>query len=372
MRKRVLIIVESLNLGGGAEKVASTLSIYLSKRYDVSISTFYYNKKSYKYFGKLYSLRECKVAIKYFMRPFKLISVIKSVKPDIIITFMNKTSFWVIPLKYIFRINIPLVISINTNPNFHYKKRIYGKFLLRYLLPLKKVNHLVPVSKDLKQIFVQTYKVNPNKITPIYNGIALEKIINLSKEEIDEYNDIFQNPDVLKFITMGRLSPEKGHKYLIKAFSNVKSEFSNSKLFLLGEGPLKTDLEKLSDTLGLKEDVIFLGFQENPYKFMYQSDIFVLSSLHEGLPYVLIEALACKLPIISTNCETGPKEILENGEYGLLVEVKDTADLYKKMLLLATDHNLRKNFSKKAEIKVLQFQMTNFITNWITLIEQLI
>ena len=355
--------------GGGAEKIASTLSLNLSKKYDISILTLFHLSKIYPFKGKYYTLQESHHLRGVFLRYFKIHKMIKSISPDIIITCMNKTSFWIIPIKIFSKIDTPLIILMCTNPNFHYRKKFYFKYLIKFLYPSKKVNMIVPVSKELKEILVNRYKVNEKKIKPIYNGIDVRKIQVFSKEEIKDYKDVFENSDIIKFITIGRLSHEKGHKYLINAYSEVIKEIPDSRLFVIGEGPIRAELTKLIKKKRLQGNVILLGFKKNAYKYIAKADIFVLSSLHEGLPYVLIEALAFNLPIISTNCETGPKEILDNGKYGILTNVADSNDLAEKMIFLAKNKKAREEFSRKSNERIKDFEKQEFINNWIKLIE---
>ena len=369
MKKKVLIITSSLTFSRGAPKVAAALTMSLSSKYNVSTLTFHHSDKLYPFKGTYFSINEKSRFSHLINRLIKLYYAIKFISPDIIITFMSRTSFWLIPLKYIFNLNMPLIIDVTTNPNLHYKKRIYGKFLVRYLFPLKKANAIVPVSKELKEIFNKDFKIPNNKIIPIYNSIDVEKIQKKAQEKVDDFEEVFNDKNIMKFITVGRLSGEKGHRYLIEAYSKVIKEIPNSRLFIIGEGPLRRQLEELITVKELKNYVILLGSVKNPYQYISKANIFVLPSLHEGLPYVLLEALACKTPIISTDCKTGPKEILENGEYGLLVNTADSNDLANKMIQLAKDKTAREVFSKRSAQQVKIFDNKKFTDNWVNLIE---
>jgi len=369
MKKKVLIITSSLTFSRGAPKVAAALTMSLSSKYNVSTLTFHHSDKLYPFKGTYFSINEKSRFSHLINRLIKLYYAIKFISPDIIITFMSRTSFWLIPLKYIFNLNIPLIIDVTTNPNLHYKKRIYGKCLVRYLFPLKKANAVVPVSKELKEIFNKDYKIPNNKIIPIYNSIDVEKIQKKAQEKVDDFEEVFNDKNIMKFITVGRLSGEKGHRYLIEAYSKVIKEIPNSRLFIIGEGPLRRQLEELITVKELKNYVILLGSVKNPYNYISMANVFVLPSLHEGLPYVLLEALACKTPIISTDCKTGPKEILENGEYGLLVNTADSNDLANKMIQLAKDKTAREVFSEKSAQQVKIFDNKSFTENWVKLIE---
>ncbi len=105
---------------------------------------------------------------------------------------------------YLFKINTPLIISVNSNPDSHYKKRIYFKYLIKMLFPLKKVTAIVPVSKELKALLAQKYRINKQKIIPIYNGVKIEKIKQMALEKLDNHEKVFDNPEIIKFITLGR------------------------------------------------------------------------------------------------------------------------------------------------------------------------
>jgi glycosyltransferase involved in cell wall biosynthesis len=123
-------------------------------------------------------------------------------------------------------------------------------------------------------------------------------------------------------LSVGSLTPQKNYHLLIKAFSKISKKL-NAKLVILGEGKLRPSLQSLILELGLKDKVLLAGFADNPYPWYLTADVYVLSSDWEGLPTVLIEALESGLPIVSTDCESGPKEILENGRYGKLVPMND-------------------------------------------------
>jgi len=161
----------------------------------------------------------------------------------------------------------------------------------------------------------------------------------------------------------------KGHDSLINSYLIVKNHLPNSKLIIIGDGPLRNELEQLIEKLALKDEVLLMGLRKNPYKYMAKSDIFVLSSKYEGFPIVLLEALACGLPIISTDCETGPREILDNGHYGLLVDKNNFDDLTNKMLLLAKNKDLMKKYSILSLERAQYFDFNHVSGKWIKFLE---
>src|SRR5690554_369115 len=119
-------------------------------------------------------------------------------------------------------------------------------------------------------------------------------------------------------VTIGRLVDQKNHLTLIKSFKKVVQKYPNQKLIIIGTGPLKEKLEKSIDELSLQNNVILFGITKNPYKYISQAKLFVLPSLYEGFPNVLCEAMLCKVMVLSSNCKSGPDEILIHNQTDIL------------------------------------------------------
>ncbi len=379
MKKKLLIIIHSLKRGGGAERLVSNLTIHLSKKYNIFILTVYHFKNLYPHIGHYYSLKENLGVIRKILnslkfltiiRPLRIYSVIRKISPDFILSSMDITNVYSILSKYIFRFNIPLFVYVQNNPIMRYKKKLkYLKFLIRELYPIKSVNKIITISKGLEKILENYYCIKKDKLQTILNAIDLKLINKKKKEKISMYDKLFDDVNIIKFITIGRLVDQKGHNYLIDSFFEVKKQVPNSKLIIIGDGTLRQKLEMQIKKRGLKDDVLLLGFKENPIKYLAKSDIFVLPSKYEGLPTVLLLALACGLPIISTDCDTGPREILDNGKYGLLVNVMDIEDLVSKMILLAKNNELKNKFSNLSMERAEFFNLNKIIHKWINLFE---
>ncbi|MCD8503275.1 MAG: glycosyltransferase [Bacillaceae bacterium] len=207
-------------------------------------------------------------------------------------------------------------------------------------LVYKLADQIVSLSEGVKDNLVKRYKVKRDDIKVIYNPVDLAQINEkITTGKIDEHHQsLYQTTDKI-IITAGRLVPQKDQQTLLQAFAKVNREVS-SRLLILGEGPLKDQLASLAKELKVEGRVHFLGFQSNPYIYFEKADLFILSSLHEGFSHVIAEALATGTPVVSTNCKSGPEEVLNYGEYGLLCNVGDAdqmAEKIVKVLKLDTD-----------------------------------
>lgn len=184
----------------------------------------------------------------------------------------------------------------------------------------KNADGVIAVSQGVAKEIIHYARVPSQKIHVIYNPVPIQDIINKAEEMIDHPWFFAGQPPVI--LGVGRLVPQKDFQTLIHAFSLLRKK-RKCRLLILGEGPERQKLEKLKTKFGLTEDVSLPGFKNNPFKFMKHANMFVLSSAWEGLGLVLVEALACGTTVVSTNCFSGPAEILENGRYGYLVPIKD-------------------------------------------------
>lgn len=380
--KKILIIADSLILGGGTERVISTLSQQLSENYDVNILTLNHSRKLYHFSGNYFTLQIGKRWLNKLLKITKLFNlyyilkifqISKYIRPDIIISFAEYVNFLTIISKKAFRMKMPLIISVRCNPRLQYQnKSLLFQFLIKHLYKSKTVNNIITVSKGVSSLLNHQFCIPNNKIHTIYNFIDIEKIKKISTHTVNKDLTFFHNSDIFKFITVGRLSYEKGHLNLIKAFKKVLLQKPNAYLVIIGDGELKRSINAIIQDFKLDKQVFLLGNRRNPYKFLDKSDVFVLSSYYEGFPNSLIEALACGLPVISTNCDYGPREILGNNEYGLLVEVNSIKSLAESMILMAKNHKLRIKFINQGLKRAKDFDINNNIFDWIKVVERYI
>ncbi len=202
----------------------------------------------------------------------------------------------------------------------------HSGFKLRIKLMLERIllrfaDAVVTISRMSSDDLVQAAPQLAPQIRLIHNPVVRPDLAKQAKEAVD--HPWFRDSSTPLVLAVGRLVPVKDYPTLLKAFANVVLKSRPAKLVILGDGPAQEDLLRLCKDLGAAETVDFPGFVVNPYAYMSRASAFVLSSLFEGLPTVLIEAMACGTPIVSTDCPSGPREILLDGALGRLVPVGD-------------------------------------------------
>lgn len=310
------IVILTLSLGtGGGERVAVELANKLSNI--MMLVSFFPEGVRYEYDGShvlLSNLRKGtfkRICITPFLT-LKYIRLMREKRPAIVLIIATATNIFNIILGKLMRYTP--VISAHTMPTY------YNSFLMKILkisgFHLAKITgtHIIAVSQTVKNELIKIYKIPNSQISVIYNPYDVEKINALSQEPV---TDIFYD-NIATIISVGNLIPIKGHNHLIRVFSKIRREIS-CRLLICGAGPEEIKLKNLVSELNLTDDVVFLGWQNNPYKYMSKSTVFVLSSLSEALPNVLIEAMASGCPVIATNCSGGIQEILgSNGEWGII------------------------------------------------------
>lgn len=188
---------------------------------------------------------------------------------------------------------------------------------------------IIAVSQGVVEDLANVTQIPKERIDLIYNPVITPELLIKAKAAVN--HPWFQPEEPPVILAVGRLHPQKDYPTLIRAFAQVR-QLHPSRLVILGEGKEAVNLNILIAELGLEKDVALLGFVDNPYAYMAKAAVFVLSSAWEGLPTVLIEAMALKTPLVSTNCKSGPSEILANGKYGWLTSVGDSKKMAEAIL----------------------------------------
>jgi glycosyltransferase involved in cell wall biosynthesis len=233
--------------------------------------------------------------------------------------------------------NVVAGVHNNTSNLFHSQSGWKGRFrpfVFQSMLPF--ADRVICVSRGVAEDIAGTTRVPPERIHVIYNPLPFDRIRAQAKQGIEHPFFAPGAPPV--FLGVGRLTPQKDFATLIRAFAMLRDQMP-ARLLILGTGDLLHELKLLAADLSVAEDVCFAGFAANPYAYMAKSAALVVSSLFEGLSTVLIEGLASGTRVVSTDCPSGPREILENGRIGRLVPIADPAALalaMRECLLEAT------------------------------------
>jgi glycosyltransferase involved in cell wall biosynthesis len=236
----------------------------------------------------------------------KITRICRKLEIDVIISVSEVANFHAVLSRWLYGNKVKLIISQHMNPEIFLESKLKSS-LIKFFYP--RADKTVCVSREVEKILNEKYSVKNTQT--IYNMMNIHENINLSREQIPEdFKELFESERYFNFINLGRLTQQKGQWFLIRSFRRVVDRHPQTKLFILGEGILRRGFEELITKLELNNNVYLLGEQENIFPFLKESDCFILSSLWEGLPLVLIEALSVNLPIISTDCKTGPREIL--------------------------------------------------------------
>ena len=198
------------------------------------------------------------------------------------------------------------IVSIRTNLSRCYSKGLKSfihKFLIRLLYP--KATLLIANSEGSRLDMVKNFDIPEEKIKVIRNGYDLDAINKLAAENVD--GSLLAREAI---VTVGRFMHSKGHREMLEIFSKIKKKGYGGVLLIIGSGPLQARLTEFAFQLGIEKDVFFLGSQDNPFKFISKSRLFLFCSFWEGCPNVLAESLICGTPVASSDCPNGPRELL--------------------------------------------------------------
>ncbi|MEG3934344.1 glycosyltransferase family 4 protein [Microcoleus sp. T3_B1] len=363
---RCTLIIYSLT-SGGAERVISNMANYwAAKGWEINLLTFDDDKK--KPFYDLDSqISHIPLDIagqspnpiigiwNNLTRIQPLRTAIIRSKPNVVISFMNQTNE--IVLLATRWLNVPVVVSERNDPASQTTGKIWVK-LRQWTYPF--ANRIVVQTKRAGDYFSSKLQ---ERICVIPNPVLLPP---------DEKKISDKLLSDRSLIGIGRLEHQKGFDLLLEAMAKLKDGYPEWTLTILGEGELRPQLESLRNELGLGDRVHLLGRVTNPHEFLKQGDIFIMSSRFEGFPNALCEAMACGLPVISTDCPNGPREIIRDGVDGILVPNEDVSALAAAMERLMSDEKERQRLGDRAKEVTEKFGLEKVMLIWESLIHEVI
>lgn len=338
--KKIAIVIADMAAPGGAEKVAADLAEeFHSRKHDVTVIKFenYGDIPRFSYPGRTIQLnlpsreggfpRQLLTLVK---RAWYFRKVFKQEKFDHIFSFLEASN---VPCALASR---EAVLSMHLDPD---KMTPHEWRAVKWFYPRAK--RVITVSQQMRELLIK--RAHLGNVKTIYNPVNTRLIHEKSQEPIAIEG---------RFILgVGRLERQKRFDLLIDAFAQTQAQ-QECKLVIVGRGSQQEALEQQISSLGMQERIILAGFEVNPYKYMAKAEFQVMSSDYEGYPLVLIEALSLGCPIVSTDCPTGPREIIRSGENGLLVETGNADALASGIDELLSKPALREQMRHKAKESV--------------------
>lgn len=350
---KILLVISSLS-SGGAERVMTDMANYWGKKgYSVSLVTlnswvddFYHLDKKVKRlkFSGIRPKAGFTNKIKFnFMRIIRLRRLIKKNDPDIILSFMDITN--ITTLASGLGLNKKIVVSERidpgSNPLLNDFWNVMRKILYRKAYKVIAQTHSAAYWLD-KNCNVKSVVI-PNPIRPLIKQ-------NVERKQV--------------VVSIGRLDSQKGHDFLIRSFGIVAKNQADWFLDIYGDGPEKDNLEVLIKSLGLESKVCLRGLTNNVEKVLSEAGLFVLSSRYEGFPNVLLEAMSLGCPVVSTNCKSGPSDLIINKENGYLVNVDDVNEM-SDVLTMLIDNDMERERIGKAALKTRDlYSQENIMGLW--------
>lgn len=361
---KILFVISQMVIGG-----AEVLTLYLlqklnKEKFEVHFAVFKSGGELSGYipdYVKVYDLGK-KTRWDYFKLCWKAARLISKLSPDIVYSRMwYATSVAGMAIMLNFK-----KVTFIANEEHNHKRDIpkwgmlgllKGSFMTFFHKFPQKI--IVP-SNGVKLDICKSYGIMPDKVEVICNSVDISKVVAMSRDNESAINVPRDKPIIA---ALGRLIKRKGFDLLIKAFAKVNKSI-DCRLVIIGKGDEYNNLNRIAMEEGVHDKITFAGYQENPYNLMASSDIFVASSLWEGFCNVIIEAMACGVPVISTDCPFGPNEIITDGVNGLLVPVNDVEAMAGAILKLLKDKSLRDCLAKSGRERAEDFRVEKMIADY--------
>ena len=362
MKSKIILFMPHVGIGG-VEKNFFLVSNFLAKnRKDIVVITI--SKNSKKFLNKNINFvtfnfdfwQKLGKRLKYLLALVLLLKEVFRYKSPLVISFQANIYCGLLSKLFGF----DLIIRSNTSPE-GWSKNILKRII--YKIGLKSAKAVLVNSIEFKKLMKKNFNLNAECI---YNPVDKKKIIGLSKKKI---NFNFFEKNCLNIINVARLEKQKDQMTLLKAVNLIKNKI-RFKLLIIGYGSMENELKLYIKKNNLENNIKILKNISNPFPYLMKSNLFILSSKFEGLPNVLLEALTLNKFIISTNCSTGPSEILLKGKGGILVPVSDHKNLAKQIIYY---YKNKKKIKKKllvARKNLFRFDMNNYFKHFLRIINK--
>lgn len=293
---------------------------------------------------------------------FAVVQYLRKYRPDIILPmpwYFNIVAVWA---RYLSRVNTKVILGehniISLEASIEHREKLHLRFLpilMRYTYP--HADGLVGVSKDTITDLVETLKIKakiPKQV--IFNPINAAYVQHLAQSSID--HRWFSSSEIPIIFTVARLAKQKRLDGLLEAFAQI-IKVTPARLLILGEGPLRSELEQLCKKLGIEDSVWMPGYDSNPYRYMANCDVFVLASAWEGCPVALQEAMVCGAAVVVTDAPGGMKDIVDDGKFGVIAPANNPSLLAEKIVQVLKQPDLKQYYRAQAKQRSQAFHYQN-------------
>jgi glycosyltransferase involved in cell wall biosynthesis len=341
MMKNILYVFDNLEFGGGERVFAQLINRLSDKRYKIMVACFQTGAFIEKIEGSGAQIQPVDMRNRFnFGVILQLSNLIKKERVDIVHSQGARADFFARMAAKL--AGAPIVISTVPMPVEGFDVHPMKKFIYIVLNRFSErfVDRFIVVSEALKKVMIERHKIDPQKVVKIYNGIEVDEYHIDDDEEVmygklSLREELGLKNEIPVIGAIGRLVWQKGFEYFIEAIPEVLKEFKGARFLLVGEGELKDELKVKSKKLKFEDKIFFVGFRNDIKEILQSIDVLVMPSLLEGLPMILLEAMAMEKPIVATEIE-GIKEVLDNGKTGSLVPPKDSKVLAGAIIKMIT------------------------------------
>lgn len=365
MKKKLVFITLSLE-GGGAEKIITRLLFLLSGEFKIELVTFY---KRGRYLNEVLSIPDLEYhclnaetgnTISFALR---LRKIILNASPHKVISFLYYPN--IVTYLALVRLNIPYILSERSNHRLYFtgsvKHKIWKVLLKKAYF---KASAIISISNENKTAISSDFNVPVEKIFTVYNGLSFSDLDRLKEEPV---TDLEFKKDNYYIVAVGNLTRAKNYPLLIESFSILHSKNTRTRLIILGQGEMGNRIRALINKLNLQDAVLLKGYTVNPYSYLRNASCYVLSSDWEGFPNSLLEAMYVCGHVVSTDCPTGPSEIISNNEDGLLCRMNDPKELSSAMERMCFDNDFRNYVYENSRRKIAKFDEQIMVKEYRTL-----
>jgi len=365
-KKKILYICNSLKAGGAEQVLINLLSRHDRAKCSLHLLLL---EKTGKFLDRipedvvLHNTK--KISSLSFLRIILkcAFNIYNKIVPDVVVGFLEYSCLVALISRYL-SIRKPKVV-ITEHRIYKIGRQNTRKKYIRYMLMkifYPKADRVIAVSRGISSHVTGCYGIKKNRIRIINNGIDIDYIKILAGQTIEEPG-LFTKKDEYIIISCGRLRPEKNYSLLINAVE-LAGKMKKISLCIIGEGEQRRLLENLIQEKKMGSNVYLLGYKSNPFKYIARSDVFVLSSSYEGFGNILIEAMACGVPVVSTDCPFGPREIINHGTDGLLCPADNARALASVLLGLLHDKSKRKQLAAAGKKRACNFGIQKMVNKY--------